>query len=223
MRSLKQKMKILEAGIILVFMILAIMPRISADPIIDTDNDGIPNSVDLDIDGDGINNCFDDDIDGDGIPNSDDYDADADGEIRVPPGQDMNDNGIGTTDDIDGDGIPNGQDLDIEGDGIENGDEDGINGDTNGDGIANIDDPDIDGDGIPNGSDSTPRGTLRPQGNGNTIGTWDGTTRMSEYERKKIMNGEDELGEIPHEDDAFGYWDIIRGLREMQNRPFIVR
>jgi len=61
--------------------------------VIDTDDDGIPNSEDDDIDGDGIPNSEDTDIDGDGIPNSEDTDTDGDG---INNSQDSTPEGIGS-------------------------------------------------------------------------------------------------------------------------------
>ena len=139
----------------------------------DSDNDGIPDSVEGagDADGDGVPNYLDDDsdgdgqldlwegyedIDGDGIPNFLDTDSDDDGDPD------------GTDPDVDGDGIPNdvewGSDpsnpVDSDGDGIPDfydtdSDDDGIpdsvegNDDADGDGIPNYLDDDSDGDGIP--------------------------------------------------------------------------
>jgi len=73
------------------------------EPEVDTDTDGIPNSLDGDIDGDGIPNIDDTDIDGDGIPNDQDPDIDGDG---IPNEQDP---------DVDGDGVANAEDSDADG------------------------------------------------------------------------------------------------------------
>lgn len=122
---------------------------------LDSDNDGVPNSVETigetcpDSDGDGVADHLDTDSDDNGIPDATEY------------------NGGENTD---GDGLPNYRDLDDDGDGIsdlneiENGngdpmadaDGDGVfdrlDDDSDNDGIADSveTDADFDGDGIPN-------------------------------------------------------------------------
>jgi hypothetical protein len=102
--------------------------------VLDTDQDGIPNSIEGpgDDDGDGVPNWWDDDSDGDGIPDE-----------------------VEGAEDTDGDGIPDFLDGDADGDGIPDEDEAGSDPDdpvdTDGDGIPDYEDEDSDGDGIPDG------------------------------------------------------------------------
>ncbi len=114
----------------------------------DTDGDGINDSIEVggdgenpvDTDGDGIDDYLDVDDDGDGILTEDEnYDGDDDP----------------TNDDTDGDGTPDYLDTDDDGDGIStidenyDGDGDPGNDDTDGDGIPDYIDTDDDGDGVP--------------------------------------------------------------------------
>ncbi len=108
---------------------------------IDTDGDGIPNTIDLDDENDGINDIFEGfvDTDGDGIPNSVDLDSDNDGipdtrengitdvngDGKIDGFLDANNDGlsdigslVGQLKDFDSDGKPNSQDLDSDNDGI---------------------------------------------------------------------------------------------------------
>jgi len=106
---------------------------------IDTDGDGISNSVDLDDDADGIpdtEDAFPLDTDNDGVPNADEPDDDGDGI----------DDSVETFDDADGDGVPNSLDSDSDGDGLS----DILEGtlDIDGDSISNFLDLDSDGDGV---------------------------------------------------------------------------
>ena len=106
-------------------------------PAIDFDLDGLINSADLDSDGDGVANSVDgnEDPDEDGLPNYLDLDSDADGipdmiEVQVnaytlPANQDSDFNGIDnifdlglTPVDTDGDNIPDYLDIDSDNDGI---------------------------------------------------------------------------------------------------------
>ncbi len=121
----------------------------SLEGTVDTDGDGIPNYRDLDSDGDGIPDSVEKgtgtailDTDGDGTPDYKDLDSDGDG---IPDSVEKGPNGA-TPLDTDGDGIPNYRDLDSDGDGIP----DNIEGttDTDGDGIPNYLEVDSDGDGI---------------------------------------------------------------------------
>ncbi|MFN5418900.1 MAG: Ig-like domain-containing protein, partial [Sphingomonadales bacterium] len=133
----------------------------------DTDNDGIPNYLDLDSDNDGIPDSIEDagcngtapctptDTDNDGTPNYLDLDSDNDG---IPDSiEDAGCNGTApcTPTDTDNDGIPNYLDLDSDNDGILDSIEDaGCSGtapctptDTDNDGIPNYLDLDSDNDG----------------------------------------------------------------------------
>ena len=136
----------------------------------DTDNDGIPNSIDVDDDNDGIPDVVEgiDDTDGDNIPDFLDLDSDNDGILDVDEGgngdQDTNEDGVidsndtGYTDndndgqadnsvdvdeepDTDNDSIPDYKDLDSDNDGINDVIENG-NGtsDTNNDGVIDSND-----------------------------------------------------------------------------------
>ncbi len=120
-----------------------LLDRISFDRpsnacLLDTDGDGIINSLDLDSDGDGILDATEtaSDTDGDGVYNFMDLDSDDDG---IP------DQTEGTSD-PDGDGIPNYLDLDSDSDTIS----DTIEGltDTDADGTPNYLDLDSDDDGL---------------------------------------------------------------------------
>ncbi|WP_412468438.1 Calx-beta domain-containing protein [Pedobacter sp. KLB.chiD] len=128
----------------------------SGDPMTvkDADGDGIPNYLDLDSDGDGIKDSVEGtaDPDGDGIPNYLDLDSDGDGipdniEAQstagyiAPSGSDTNQDGIDNAYgtgivpvDTDGDGRPDYLDLDADNDG----DSDTIEAyDTDNNGVAN--------------------------------------------------------------------------------------
>jgi large repetitive protein len=115
-------------------------PNVKADDmpvgIIDTDKDGIPDSVEGmgDADGDGIPNYLDLDSDGDGIPDS--VEA-GDADLNTPPV------------DTDKDGTPDYLDLDSDNDGIPDAVEGNV--DTDGDGIPDFRDTDSDNDGVLDG------------------------------------------------------------------------
>ncbi len=111
----------------------------------DTDGDGTPDYKDLDSDGDGISDAIEGsaDADGDGIPNYRDLDSDGDG---IPDATE----GIVDTDT---DGRPNFLDTDSDGDGIPDATEGAT--DTDGDGVPNYLDLDSDGDGIPDSVEGT--------------------------------------------------------------------
>ena len=110
----------------------------TALPVPDTDNNGTPNFQDLDSDGDGISDSIEgtEDFDGDGTPNYIDLDSDGDG---IP-------DSIEGNIDTDGDGQPDYLDLDSDNDGIPDSVEGA--GDNDGDGIPNFRDLDSDNDGI---------------------------------------------------------------------------
>lgn len=128
-------------------------------PILDTDNDGIPDDQDncplaanadqQDTDGDGIGDACDPDIDGDDIPNL----ADNCPQFANPDQTDSDGNGIGDSCEPDGDG---------DGDGIKNAEDNcpltanPDQADQDQDGIGDICDTDMDGDGIPNHLDNCP-------------------------------------------------------------------
>jgi hypothetical protein len=115
--------------------------------LIDTDNDGTPDTMDPDSDNDGIPDSVEAgdmilttapiDTDGDGTPDFQDTDADND---QIP---DLTEG----TGDPDGDGIPNYLDPDSDNDGISDAVEGA--GDPDNDGTPNFLDDDADGDGIP--------------------------------------------------------------------------
>ena len=109
---------------------------------VDTDEDGTPDYKDLDSDGDGIPDSVEgyEDADGDGTPNYRDLDSDGD---NIPDSVECPEQPCVDTDE---DGIPNYLDTDSDGDGIP----DIIEGvvDSDNDGFPNYLDPDSDGDGI---------------------------------------------------------------------------
>ncbi|MDC3353946.1 gliding motility-associated C-terminal domain-containing protein, partial [Schleiferiaceae bacterium] len=104
----------------------------------DFDGDGLANFLDLDSDGDGIPDSVETaaDADGDGFPNFLDLDSDGDGIL----------DSIETVADFDGDGLPNYLDVDSDNDGILDASEGTDNGD--GDTQPNYLDLDSDNDGI---------------------------------------------------------------------------
>ncbi|WP_132644050.1 T9SS type A sorting domain-containing protein [Roseivirga ehrenbergii] len=114
---------------------------------LDTDGDGVPDSIDIDDDNDGIKDVDEGeatDTDGDGIPNSLDLDSDNDGifDIIEAGGVDTDEDGrVDDDTDGDGDGWANTFDSDNGGTAL-------ANPDTDGDGIRNFLDLDSDNDGI---------------------------------------------------------------------------
>jgi len=124
-------------------------------PVTDTDNDTVPNLIDVDDDGDGIDDALEGsgDVDGDGIPNSLDLDSDGDGisDTLEAGGADANldgrldgcppvqangrcqSGGLTTPRSTDGDGRPDFLDADSDDDGIPDAREYGYP-DANGDG-----------------------------------------------------------------------------------------
>ena len=131
--------------------------------IADTDNDGIPDYLDLDSDSDGINDSQEQvlaqlsgvDSDNDGIDDAIDVDFTLGNDANLDG---IDDNALDLID-IDGDGIANFRDLDSDGDGISDNVEGDI--DSDGDGIPNYKDLDSDGDGI---SDSQENGDFNNDG-----------------------------------------------------------
>lgn len=131
----------------------------NGSPILDTDNDGIPDEQDncplsanpdqQDTDGDGIGDSCDSDIDGDDIPNVEDNCP----QYANPDQRDSNGDGIGDScePDADGDmdGIPNAQDNCPLTPNPDQADQDQ-------DGIGDVCDTDKDGDGVPNNEDNCP-------------------------------------------------------------------
>ena len=124
--------------------------------IADTDNDGIPDYLDVDSDGDGISDTVEQllvalsgkDSDGDGIDDAIDVDQTLGSDVN---GDGIDDNTLDMQD-LDGDGLLNFRDLDSDGDGIS----DAIEGilDTDGDGVPNFKDLDSDGDGVPDSKEN---------------------------------------------------------------------
>ena len=109
--------------------------------ILDSDGDGIPDSIDADVNGDGV---LDNGTDSDGDEIIDIADADINGDGTI-------DNGI----DSDGDGINNTYDPDDDNDGLADAvDANDKNSDSDGDGILDGADADVNGDGINDNADS---------------------------------------------------------------------
>ncbi|MEE2829350.1 MAG: thrombospondin type 3 repeat-containing protein [Myxococcota bacterium] len=127
---------------------------------VDSDGDGIPDSVEGegDSDGDGVPDYLDQDSDGDGIPDSIEGADDSDGD-GIPDYLDLDSDDDGIPDslegseDADGDGIPNFLDEDSDGDGIPDSVEG--SGDSDNDGTPDFLDTDSDGDGIPDSVEGT--------------------------------------------------------------------
>ncbi|MEM7532460.1 MAG: SdrD B-like domain-containing protein [Chloroflexota bacterium] len=149
-----------------------------APPTTDTDEDGIPDNIDLDDDNDGIPDVDEPagDTDGDGIPDTRDLDSDNDGvpDVTEAGGNDPDGDGIiGTSDitDNDGDGLHDPVDNIDSGSGggeVTNGTPLTVP-DTDGDGVSDPQDLDSDNDGVP---DVTEAGGSDPDGDG-IIGTGD--------------------------------------------------
>ena len=131
---------------------------------VDSDNDGIPDSVEgnIDTDGDGIPDYLDIDSDNDGIPDAIEGNVDTDGD-GIPDYLDMDSDNDGIPDaleapisgvDTDGDGIDDLYDVDAtggvdaDGDGIDDAVEAAGVLDTDGDGTPDYLDLDADNDGI---------------------------------------------------------------------------
>ncbi|MEM7161020.1 MAG: Ig-like domain-containing protein [Bacteroidota bacterium] len=135
---------------------------INVVPPIDTDGDGILDTVDLDDDNDGIPDTVEEatasnggDTDNDGIPDSLDLDSDNDGIPDIVESGGIDTDGDGIVDDqldADRDGIPDAVDVDFtlgtdaNMDGIDDSAQGGT--DSDGDGIQDTDDPDANGDGM---------------------------------------------------------------------------
>lgn len=124
----------------------------------DDNNPDVPQDAWVDSDGDGVGDTVDTDIDGDGVPNEDD-------DLPNDPSDSV---------DTDGDGVGNSTDPDIDGDQVANEDDAfPFNGsesvDSDGDGIGNNTDPDDDNDGIPDEEDTD---STNPDADGD--GVYDG-------------------------------------------------
>ncbi|QQR91442.1 MAG: hypothetical protein IPJ88_06860 [Myxococcales bacterium] len=105
--------------------------------LLDSDQDGVPDSEELfgDSDGDGLANFLDDDDDGDSLPTAFEVSEEAK-----------------AGGDVDGDGTVAYLDTDSDGDGILDSEE--LGDDLDGDGLPNFLDTDSDGDGIPDSDDA---------------------------------------------------------------------
>ena len=144
------------------------------DPMLDSDKDGIPNSVDIcmltynpnqeDMDEDGIGDSCDDDIDGDGVFNTiDKCPLFADAEQA-----DTDNDGIGDAcdNDTDGDAVFN---VDDNCSSTDNPDQD----DMDFDGLGDLCDADMDGDGVDNNDDNCVRTANQGQTDSNNNGIGD--------------------------------------------------
>ena len=134
---------------------------------LDTDGDGIADSVDMDDDNDGVEDYQDSfpldanevsDHDFDGIGNNADTDDDGDGIADVHDAFPLN---YHESVDTDGDGIGDNSDADIDGDTVANADDafpfnPDESVDTDGDGIGNHADTDDDNDGVADVDDALP-------------------------------------------------------------------
>ena len=183
------------------------------DAPLDTDGDGIPDSVDncptvpnpdqLDTDHDGIGDACDPDIDGDGIPNAMDN-------CPLVPNENQRDtdgDGIGDAcdPDIDGDGIPNATDNCVyvanpdQADSNNNGIGDACDVDSDGDGIIDSEDNcpttanpgqlDTDGDGVGDACDNCPITPTPTQTDSNGDGQGDACEAFTPTENKAITGG----------------------------------
>ena len=129
---------------------------------IDSDNDGIPDNIEL-----GSDPTNPVDTDNDGIPDYRDIDSDNDG---IPDNIELGSNPTNPVD-TDGDGVADYRDVDSDGDGLGDGAEAGVVPanpvDTDGDGIPNYRDVDSDGDAIPDVTEGA--GDSDGDGIGNSI------------------------------------------------------
>jgi len=192
---------------------------------IDTDNDGIPDNIDIDDDNDGILDTVEggNDSDGDGIIDSLDLDSDNDGipDIIEAGGIDLNGDGLiddititGTLiNDINNDGLDDNiaisplPNLDVDNDGLSN----SIDLDSDNDGIADVIESfgiDNDGDGVADGYidiDNDGFNDLIDSDNNNIVGTNDGGT--------PLFNGDMDLDNILNaydlDSDNDGVLDVI--------------
>lgn len=153
-------------------------------PPLDTDGDGIADSIDTDDDNDGIPDSEEGDgvldTDGDGVADSLDTDSDNDGILDADEPGDSDNDGIpdsqepasgDVTTDTDGDGLTDDVDPDDDNDGISDIDEGNGLTDTDGDGIPDSRDPDSNNDGIgDNGDLLDDDSVVDPQaGDGNSL------------------------------------------------------
>ncbi len=169
----------------------------------DSDNDLIPDSVELtgDPDADTIPNYRDTDSDGDGLPDLTEGTADPDGDT-IPNYLDTDSDGDGIPDgsegstDSDGDGVPDSADLDSDNDGVP----DSIEGntDTDGDGRPNRLDRDSDNDGIPDIIESGGVDT-DGDGRGDNLTDTDGDGLLNIFDPS---NGGTSLGNIDTDGDT---------------------
>jgi len=132
---------------------------------LDSDNDGIPDSIEsgsggFDLDGDGVIDAVED-LDADGIP--DICDSDQTGGNDLLPTDGIDDTCQGGTD-TDGDGIQDSSDPDVDNDGIA--DNVGVvtPPDSDGDGVPDFQEIDSDGDGVPDTVESGIPGDLNQDG-----------------------------------------------------------
>ena len=169
------------------------------DVFVDTDSDGVRNSLDTDDDNDGVLDGSDAfpfdktetlDTDGDGIGNNTDADDDADGVLDLNDAFPLD---ATETLDTDGDGIGNNTDTDIDGDGVLNGSDpfplDGTETlDTDGDGIGNNTDTDDDADGVLDINDAFPLDATETL---DTDGDGIGNNTDTDIDGDGVLNGSD--------------------------------
>ncbi len=130
-------------------------------PKVDSDGDGIPNSIDLDSDNDGVTDVRENGgTDADNNGRADGVDTDGDGIVSSADGAPgtWGDSSDPVTVDTDGDGVPDYRDLDSDNDGIADLKESGNPAlvDANNDGKVDIPGPDPDADGIVGSADGAP-------------------------------------------------------------------
>ena len=188
--------------------------------LLDTDADGIPDTLDTDDDNDGIPDTLEGtgDTDGDGIPDSLDLDSDGDG---IPDADEVGSDPLNPLD-TDGDGTPDHLDTDADGDGIPDADEIGADPlnplDTDGDGVPDFLDLDADGDGIPDADEigADPSNPLDTDGDGtpdhlDLDSDGDGIADSLEGTGDADGNGIPDFQEAGSDSDGDGIPDSVEG------------